>query len=70
MNDEKITFDIELDIAEQQMREDQDNSKKKFAEKALTQLGKAVQDNKVEENNPKLHSTIFMRKVKQAITKN
>tara|TARA_R100001594_G_scaffold9997_1_gene23811 strand:+ start:960 stop:1259 length:300 start_codon:yes stop_codon:yes gene_type:complete len=31
-NDNKITFDIELDIAEQQMREDQDNSKKKFEE--------------------------------------
>ena len=31
-NDNKITFDVELDIAEQQMREDQDNSKKKFEE--------------------------------------
>ena len=46
------------------------NSKKKFAEKALTQLGKAVWDNMFEENNPELPSTRFMKKVKQAVTKN
>ena len=29
-NDDKITFDVELDIAEQQMREDLNISKEKF----------------------------------------
>ena len=38
------------------------NSKKKFAKKALTQLGKAVWDNMFEENNPELPSTRFMRR--------
>ena len=45
-------------------------NKREIAERALTQLGKTVWDDVFEEDNPELPSTRFMKKVKQAVTKN
>ena len=78
---QKLQYTIKLanskakELEQKMLDEEKENqiargNKREIAERALTQLGKTVWDDVFEEDNPELPSTRFMKKVKQAVTKN